>query len=457
MIHKNHIAIAGAGLVGTLLAIGFAKRGYKVHIYEYRDDPRKTNLKEGRSINLTMGERGWEALRNQGISDRIKEIATPLYQRMMHHVDGKNTTQPYGAKGQAIYSLSRYELNCRLLDIADEFSNINTVFHKRCVDVDLEYSTLYFLDNITGRTNGVEADLIIGADGAYSAVRREMMRSPMFNYSQNYINYGYKELTIEADKNGNHVFDNNSFHLWARDSYVMVASPDIKGTFTGTLFMPFKGENSFEKLDSPKNIESFFEKQFPDLKPHIKDLSAKLLNRSPYPMVTVKCNPWTYQDKFLLIGDAAHAITPFYGQGMNSGFEDCNVLMDLVDEHGTDWTTILPKFEKLRMPHTDALSHLTDQNFREISSHVNDEKFLLKKKIEVLLYEKFPEKWKPIYPMVAFSNIPYAEALEIGNKQKSIMNKIMALDDIELNWEQLDYENMIDFENLEWKLKEVNV
>jgi kynurenine 3-monooxygenase len=435
------VSIIGAGLVGSLLSVFLSKRGYKVTIYERRPDMRKTNISAGRSINLALSDRGWKALTIAGIDSYVRDVAIPMNGRMIHNEKGELGYQPYGKEGQAIYSVSRGGLNSVLMDVAEKYG-AEIRFDERCMGVDPEKGVVQLKNNITGSETEVESDHIFAADGAFSAARLELQMRDRFNYSQDYLEHGYKELTIPS-VNGTWALEKNALHIWPRRRFMLIALPNMDGSFTCTLFFPFEGEDSFSSIRSEQEVESFFRKVFPDAVPLMPTLVKDYMNNPASSLVTVRCFPWSSRDKLLLIGDAAHAIVPFFGQGMNCGFEDCTVLHGLLDEHGEDMSRIFPLFEKMRKPNTDAIAELARQNFIEMRDLVADPRFLLRKKIEANFNSKYPEKWTPLYSMVTFSHVDYARALEEGKKQDSVMKKVMQMDDIENRWNSPEVEEYI--------------
>ncbi|CAF3337533.1 unnamed protein product [Rotaria socialis] len=285
--------------------------------------------------------------------------------------------------------------------------------------------------------------MVFGADGAFSRVRHRMQRQSMFNYSQEFLNTGYKELHIPANADGSHKLDKNALHIWPRGKYMLIALPNLDGTFTCTLFMPFEGENSLETLKNPKDVELFFAKNLPDTIEVIPNLTADFFKNPTSTLVTMKCFPWTFEDKVALIGDAAHAIVPFYGQGMNAGFEDITILNDLILKHKEDWTIIFNEYQKSRKPNTDAISELSYRNFLEMSTKTADENFLLQKKIEKHFSNKYPKKWIPLYSRVSFIQQPYNEALIAGNLQDEIMSQILKMENINTIWNSKEVEDKI--------------
>lgn len=427
----KRIAVVGSGLVGSLLAIYLRKAGHIVHIYDRSPDIRQIQF-SGRSINLAMSNRGWKALDGVGVGEAVREIAIPMDKRAIHLVDKLNF-QHYGQEGEAIYSISRGILNRKMIDLAEE-AGAEFFFDQKIWDVTLKDATLHIGETERGIWEEKKYDMVFGADGAFSRIRHRMQRQSMFNYSQEFLNMGYKELNIPANPNGTHKLDKNSFHIWPRGEYMLIALPNLDGSFTCTLFMPFEGENSFDSLKEQKDVEVFFEKNFPDSIDVIPKLAEDFFKNPTSTLVTMKCFPWTYQDKVALIGDACHAIVPFYGQGMNAGFEDISVLYEMIEKYGDDWETIFSEYQDSRKPNADAIAELSYRNFMEMSSKTADDNFLLQKKIEKSFSDKHPDKWIPLYSRVTFSDRPYTEALAIGDLQNEIMQKILKIENIEQIW-----------------------
>jgi kynurenine 3-monooxygenase len=442
---SKKVTIVGAGLVGSLLSIYLAKRGYKVNVFERRQDMRSALISAGRSINLALSDRGWKGLEGVGIADEIRKIAIPMYGRYIHHKDGSTAYQPYGKNDQAIYSVSRAEINMKLMDLAEEQPNVKLHFEERCLEIDRKEMISVFEHNVTKDIVKDKSDLIFGADGAFAASRLNMqLTSDRFEYNQHYIEAGYKELIIPPDENGKFLMEKNALHIWPRGSFMMIALPNPDGNFTCTLFLPFEGEKSFANLKTQADVKAFFESEFPDAVPLMPSLLNDFFHNPTSSLVTVKCFPWVFDNKVALIGDAAHAIVPFYGQGMNCGFEDCVVLNDLISKHNENWDKILPEYQELRKPDGDAIADLAIGNFIEMRDKTADPKFLLQKKIEARFNEKYPEKWIPLYSMVTYSpHIRYSKALSEGKRQQLIMDKIMALPDIENKWDSEEVEKMI--------------
>ncbi len=439
MASSKHAVVVGAGLVGALWTIFLARRGYRVEVYERRPDMRKVGYSGGRSINLAMSARGWAAVEKAGIRERIERVAIPMPGRMMHDLDGRLTFQPYGKEGEAIYSVSRGGLNLELLNIADAYDNVEFHFEHRCTDVDLERPLLYFEDLRSGTYKTVETPLIFAADGAFSAVRYALQRTDRFNYAQQYIEHGYKELIIPAGANGCYRMEPHALHIWPRKQFMLIALPNADGSFTCTLFLPFEGELSFEPLTTDEAVLDFFERFFPDAVPLMPTLLEDFRRNPTSSLVTTRCYPWHWQGRILLIGDAAHAIVPFYGQGMNAGFEDCTLLDQMYDAYEGDWSRILPAFSAQRKKDGDAILELAMRNFVEMRDLVADPKFLLRKKIAARLHERYPE-FLPVYSMVSFSNIPYHVALREDDLQNELFERILALPDIEQKWDSEEVE-----------------
>ena len=426
------IAVVGSGLVGTLLAIYLKKLGHTVHVYDRSPDIRNVEF-SGRSINLVMSNRGWKTLEDIGLDEEIRSIGIPVDKRGIHLQDGSYVTQNYGKEGEAIFSLSRGILNRKMIDLAEK-SGIEFFFNQKIWDVTLATATLHVGETERGEWTEIKFDKVFGADGAFSRIRHKMQRQSMFNYSQEFMKIGYKELHIPANPDGSHKIDKNSLHIWPRGEFMLMGLSNLDGSFTCTLFMPFEGENSFEQLQDEKSLVDFFATYFPDTAAVIPNLVEDFFKNPTSYLVKMKCYPWTYKDKVALIGDAAHAIVPFYGQGMNAGFEDITILNDLIAQYGNDWQTIFTEYEKSRKPNADAIAELAERNFNEMSAKTADENFLLQKKIEKWFSDKHPEKWMPLYSRVTFSLQPYSEALAIGESQNQIMQEVLKIENIAEIW-----------------------
>lgn len=426
------ITIAGAGLVGSLLSLYLAKRGHQVQLIERRPDSRKTSIYQGRSINLALSDRGWKALEAVGADTTIRDIAIPMRRRVMHDVKGHLSYQPYGKDGQAIYSVSRGLLNQRLLDMAEALPNVRMHFEQKVVATDLEAASIT-TENTDGETHTYQADYLFGADGAFSQVRAAMLKRDRFSYEQEYIDHGYKELSIPPAEDGGFQLEKEALHIWPRGEYMLIALPNPDGTFTCTLFFPFEGDPSFSSLNTVEKARTFFEEQFPDALALMPDFDQEWRDNPSSSLCIIRCYPWV-AGQSALIGDSAHAIVPFYGQGMNSGFEDCRILNKILDEE-SDWKVALERYQKERKANGDAIADLAMRNFIEMRDLTADPQFLLRKKIEAHLHQRYPDRWIPLYSMVTFTHIPYEEALRIGKVQDKIMAEVMTRPDIEEMWD----------------------
>ncbi|RYE23625.1 MAG: FAD-dependent monooxygenase [Sphingobacteriales bacterium] len=435
------VTILGAGLVGSLLAIILRKKGYDVTIYERRPDMRVSTIAAGRSINLAMSTRGWHALELAGLKEEMEELAIPMTGRYLHQADGSAAFQPYGKNNEAIYSVSRGELNKKLMTVAEK-QGAKIHFDHRCTNVDVTDNTLHFT-LAHGTETTVKADLLFGADGAFSALRKSYSQMDRVNAAHNYLAHGYKELSIPPDANGKQQMEQHALHIWPRKNFMMIALPNTDGTFTCTLFLPFDGSPSFEKLKTDDEILAFFKEQFPDAVPMMPTLLEDFKNNPTSSLITTHIAPWHYQDKSALIGDAAHAIVPFYGQGMNAGFEDCSVMAALMDEHGSDWDTILNTFDKKRKPNGDAVAQLALLNFVEMRDKVADPAFLERKKIEKELGKQYPEQFTSIYEMVTFSHTPYSTTMSCIAAQDELLAKIMQHGDFFDNISKSDFNDKL--------------
>jgi kynurenine 3-monooxygenase len=320
---------------------------------------------------------------------------------------------------------------------AAEEQGVKIHFQQRCLGIDLKSGDLRMHDENSGEESSVESDVVIGCDGSASAIRSDMLRLPRFNFSQQYLDYGYKELTIPAGSGGNHVLETQALHIWPRGNYMLIALPNIDGTFACILFLPFEGEDSFEQLNTRSSLEDLFQSRFADAVAIMPDLADNFFANPTGSMVTIKCSPWHVDRRALLLGDAAHAIVPFFGQGINCGFEDCTVLLELLDRHGFDWERVFPEFEQARKINTDAIADLAVENFVEMRDRVADPRFLLRKKVELALENKYPQRFVPKYAMVTFHRVPYSTALQRGKVQDGILSqlcdRIQRVEDLDWN------------------------
>lgn len=420
---KEKVAIIGGGLSGSLLAICLAKRDFAVDLYERRGDIRKGQADAGRSINLALSTRGIDALAKVGLAEQVLQDAIPMNGRLMHSVKGELTYQPYGKQGQYINSVSRAGLNIKLLELADEYQNVNLHFNQRCVHADFDQNTAV-LEGPDGTSTSIHADVIFGTDGAFSAVRSEMQKLNRFNYSQQYENYGYKELEIIPGPGSTFMIEKNALHIWPRGEFMMIALPNPSGSFTCTLFMAYEGKNSFANLQTELQVTEFFNKNFPDAVPMMPGLLHDFFHNPTGSLVTIRCRPWAYK-KFALVGDAAHALIPFYGQGMNCSFEDVKELDDIIGSHYPDWNTIMEKYQDARIVNANAIADLACKNFVEMRDLVGRSEFLHFKHIEHDLAELYPDLFKSQYSLVSFTTTPYSQALAQGFRNEALINHIV--------------------------------
>jgi kynurenine 3-monooxygenase len=418
--------IIGSGLVGSLWAVYLSHAGYNVKIVERRSDMRKEKMSAGKSINLATSHRGWKALDEMGIGDEIRKIAIPMYGRTMHDLGENTTYQPYGINNQAIYSVSRGEINCKLIDIAEKKGNVEFFFNEECIGADLKNGIVQLKNTQTGHLSEIKSDVVFGTDGAFSAIRyHAMQKLDRFSYSQNYIEDGYREILLPANEDGSYKLDKNTLHIWPRGRFMLIALPNFDGSFTCTLFMPFDGhEYCFNALTSKEKVENFFKKVFPDffkLMPHVADTWE---NHPLSSLAIIRCFPWTH-GKTALMGDAAHATVPFFGQGMNAGFEDCTVMYSLMKKHEENWDLIFKEYEIVRKPNGDAVQDLSLLNYVVMRDKVTDPTFLLQQKVERRMAELYPGQYFPMYSMVSFSEIEYQVALNKGTKQDELIKDLI--------------------------------
>ncbi|MGA9771467.1 MAG: NAD(P)/FAD-dependent oxidoreductase [Blastocatellia bacterium] len=439
----NRIIIIGAGLVGSVLAMFLARKGYKVDVYERQPDLREVDTRGGRSINLTLCDRGFKALDEIGVGHIIRAISVPAYGRLIHDVKGEMTLQPYGNNNEAIHSISRSDLNKALLNFAEQNFDIAFHFNQKCLGVDLDTATVELEHLRSGRITRQKSDRVFGTDGAHSSVRMQMQKRNRFDFCQRYWEQGYKELDVPLSSGG-WTSEKNVLHLWPRGGYMLIGFPNIDGSFTCSLHIPFEGPLSFEAIKTQADLLGLFKSSFPDVIDMIPNIVEDFFRNTPNPMVTIKCSPWTFQDKVSLIGDAAHAIYPSYGQGANAGFEDCATLDECLDAYGEDWKRVLTEYEKRRKPNTDAIADLCVEHFVELRDLVGDSRFLLRKEIERRINLRYPEKYKDLYSMITFTCMPYIEALRIDREQRAILDRLMEVEAISDKLASGEITNLID-------------
>lgn len=423
---KSKFAIVGSGLGGALMACVLGRAGYEVDIYEKRSDPRRPDPESpqeaGRSINLALSFRGLSALRGLGLADEILKEGLPMKGRMMHSREGKLVFQPYGTKPeQANYSISRSGLNLALIKAAASYPGVRYHFDSHCVDVDFSGRSAELENPRTKERSRVSYEVLIGADGAYSAVRRRMMRLERFNFDQTYLEHGYKELTLPPKKDGGFALDPSALHIWPRKDYMLIALPNPDASFTCTLFLPFEGPESFASLKTAEEIRRFIVDAFPDAAELMPRFVSEFENNPTGSLVTVRCCPWNALGQVVLLGDACHAVVPFYGQGMNASFEDCLVLGECLSRYGSDCAKAFVEYEGLRRENTDALAQLSMDNFIEMREKVASWTFLAHKGLEHVLARLLPGMYLPLYHMVTYTRIPYAQAVRRARRQNILL------------------------------------
>ncbi|CAL1546667.1 unnamed protein product [Lymnaea stagnalis] len=422
---KKHVAVCGGGLVGALNACYMAKRGFKVDLYEMRPDIRTLEVVKGRSINLALSCRGREALRRVGLEDTITKNGIPMHARMIHDLNGKRRPLLYGNEDQYIMSIDRRLLNEVMLTEVEKFPDVNIHFSHKLVSCDFNSGEAIF-ENEKGECLTKQFDLIIGCDGAYSSVRKQLMKLSRFDYQQEYIPHGYMELNIPPNKKNESAMEINYLHIWPRNDYMMIALPNLDKSFTTTLFMPFE---IFESITSEEKLIQFFKDEFPDALPLLgeAELKQSFFSCKALPLVSIKCHPYHVNDKAVIMGDAAHAMVPFYGQGMNCGMEDCIVFDELLDKYNNNFAKVLPAYTKIRNPDAKAICDLAMYNYTEMRSKVNSRLFLVRKKLDNMLFKLFPNTWVPLYTMVSFTRIRYHECVQRREWQDKILTRSLIL------------------------------
>jgi kynurenine 3-monooxygenase len=425
--------LVGSGLAGGLLAAYLGRRGYEVDLYERRADPRAGNFVGGRSINLALSTRGIHALQQLGIADEVLRHAIPMRGRMIHHKSGGLHFAPYDRDpNNFINSIGRAALNTTVIEAAQRYPNVRVHFNHRCTDVDLDSATAQLVNSSVEvavraaipnqQLIQAHGDAVIGVDGAFSAVRQSMQKKLVeFEYDESYLAHGYKELTIPPAPDGGWQMEKEALHIWPRKSFMMIALPNPDGSFTCTLFWEFTGPRSFETTRTDDEVRRFFDEEFPDAVPLMPGLLTDFRENPTGSLVTVRCAPWHYKDKVALVGDAAHAVVPFYGQGMNAAFEDCVVLDDCLAEFPNDHKRAFAEYFVRRKKNADALADLAVHNFIEMRDKTASKKFRAKKRLDHLLEGIFPGVYLPLYTMVTFTRIPYAEAARRARRQDLVV------------------------------------
>jgi kynurenine 3-monooxygenase len=447
--------MADARRAGALLACHLGRAGRRVDVYERRPDPRLHGQEHGRSINLALSVRGIDALRRVGLADAVLRDAIPMRGRMIHSPAGRLSFQPYGKDdSEAINSVSRAGLNLTLVNAAAAYDCVHLFFDRRCTDVDLATATLDLLDTTTSTPLKVACDAVVGADGAYSAVRARMQKHDRFNYCQDYLSHGYKELTIPPAPGGGFALEKHALHIWPRRSFMMIALPNLDGSFTCTLFWPYEGADSFGAVRCEADLRRFFERHFPDALPLMPGLAEDYFKNPVGPLLTVRCNPWHLGGRVVLLGDACHAVVPFLGQGMNAAFEDCTVFARWLAESAAaarrdklpacpggmgqagslsprlddaDREVVFRAFERDRREDTDALAELCVDNFYEMRDRVGSRLFRMRKRLEILLHRLFPRWYLPLYTLITFTTTAYAEARRRAHRQDRVVRAALAV------------------------------
>jgi kynurenine 3-monooxygenase len=422
-VPNPRVTIVGAGLGGSLLSIFLARRGWEVDLYELRGDMRREPVEAGRSIKLTLAERGLSALAELGLAEHVqRNICVPLRGRAIHSGTGTITYQPYGKNDEeVIHSFSRNDLNGFLLDVAEQEPNLRIHFYQRCVEIEKENAAAVFKDTRTGVETRVQGDILIGSDGAFSTVRRQMMVRERVDFSQQFLPWGYKELTIKATAEGLQPMDHNALHVWPCGDHMLFALPNLDGSLCGVCTLPFTGRHSFESLQDPNEVETMFRTHFADVVPFMPNALEEFRTRPISEFITIRTSRWHHKGKVLLVGDSAHSVVPFYGQGMNAAFEDCSTLNRLIDLRGTgDWQALFAEFQALRKPNTDVLADLSIDNFFELQDTVRRPIVTARKSTSVFLNKLFRQHSVPLYTMISHSTMPYAEAVEKHRRQERI-------------------------------------
>lgn len=452
---KTDIAVVGAGLVGSLLSIFLAKRKFAIDIFERRPDMRTETVSAGRSINLAVSTRGIHALKQAGLDQEVLKYAVPMRGRMIHAIDGQLTYQPYGKDdSEYINSISRADLNKMLMTAAEETGMVDIYFNQKCTGMDIDKGMISLFHEPENQYADVVANIVIGTDGSASAIRNDMAKQPGFQQTESELDYGYKELVIPPGKDGSFLIEKNALHIWPRGTFMLIALPNFDGSFTCTLFLPWEGPVSFEKLKTPEDVKRFFDEQFADAVPLLSNLEQTFFDNPTGHMVTVKCSPWNVEERVLLVGDAAHAIVPFFGQGMNAGFEDLTILDQCIENHLTQggalyinrrsregetdalsrriqegssgWAQVFDDFVKRRKVDTDAIADMAVENFTEMRDKVAIPQFLLEKAVEKVLQKEFPGSYLSRYSLVTFSNVPYSFAMRAGIANDEVLAELCA-------------------------------
>lgn len=415
------VTIIGAGMSGCLMAIYLARQNFQVEIFERRADMRKATVEQGRSINMTLALRGMHPLEEVGLLDEVMKMTLPLKGRIVHTPGGHIIFQPYGKNDdEVIHSVMRNDLNMVLMNEAEKYPSVHLNFHKHCLRVDKTNKSVQIQDVQTGEVTTIESDFIIGADGVFSTVRQQMQRGERATYQQDFLGHGFKELRVPPGPDGSYVMRTGGLHIWPRGDHMLIAMPNSDGSFTCTCILPFEGEQSFESMQTEESVLEYFKAYFPDVMPYIPRLAEQFINNPIVGMITTHTFPWHYKDSVVIMGDACHAVVPFYGLGMNTAFEDCAVLNECLKQHVGDWQTAFREYQNLRKRNTDALAYLSKRNFTELREKVRSPMFVARKKVDVILNRLFPRQWQPLYTLVSHTTMPIADALKLYNKRERV-------------------------------------
>ena len=428
-MNKEKFTLIGAGLTGPLLATYLAQQGYSVEIFERRPDMRKESISAGRSINLALSARGNHALKEVGLYDKIKPNTIPMKGRMIHDLNGNTHLQPYGQKeNEVIFSVSRAQLNMDLMTLAEETGKVTIRFNHQLLSADLEQNKLLFQLSNSLEEIELPFNRVIGCDGSASILRKSIVEKADIQYVKKPLGHGYKELTIPPLESGKFRIEPNALHIWPRGNHMLIALPNNDCSFTCTLFFPMTGTKSFETVKTEKDILDLFQSQFHDAIKLIPNLVEDFQKNSTGDLASVYCKPWHLGDKALLIGDAAHAVVPFFGQGMNASFQDCSTLAKLMGQNENDWKTIFNTFSSVQVENGHAIADMAIENYLEMRDHVNDTEYKKRRNVELKLERMFPGQFIPRYSMVSFHQIPYAEVYQRGGKQFKIIGDVLKAD-----------------------------
>lgn len=429
---KEKIIIVGAGLCGSLLALRLAQHGYQIDLIEKRPDLRKASISAGRSINLAFSDRGMKGISLVGLEEKVNQLCIPMHGRMLHDQQGNSQLSKYsGRKDEYINSISRGGLNSLLLNEVEKHTNVSLYFDYTCIAVDVENASAEFESNSSQEVVSLKGDFLLGTDGAGSVVRKNLMKNKnlLFSFSQNFLTHGYKELSFPPKANGGYATEEGALHIWPRGENMVIALPNLDGSFTVTLFLAYEGgKYNFNNLTNPEIVDEYFKEVYPDAHALMPDLKTEFFENPTAPLGTVRCLPWNFK-KTLIMGDAAHAIVPFYGQGMNASFEDVFVFDQILNEEDFSLEKTFVRFAKERKKDGDAIADLALDNFHEMKAHTAQEVFLAKRKLELELEEKFPEEYYSKYSLVTFKeDIPYSEAIQQGRAQDLVIQEMIKKD-----------------------------